>query len=533
MINILIVDDEPFIRQGLKILINWEQYGYKIVGEAANGLEAIKELEKNEIDLIVADIKMPEMNGIELIEYVRENISDKIKFIVLSGYYEFEYAKKAIKYGVTDYILKPIQKDELIKTLLSFKEEYNKQKSQKNMEKMKDKAVFDKYLREIIYGKIDDSILQYVNKYQSFSEHLRYIIIEISYSSDNYNNISDAEKRRGYEEFYNNMITWLGENYYNVISDVDNYKDCYDIGFIYDKRLRQEQGLSEREYISKLQKDMKQIQKYDFYIYIGQKVNNIKELSVSYKTATVAKLFSDFSNGNTISYYDEITRKEECSYNLEKQYIDELINEIEENNEEEIIQCVNKIYNSFKEFNVDLEIINININYLLCNLINIAKELDSEANQEEVMKYISSISFEQIVSRGSVNHLKNFSLEFAQYLNQLRQHSSQGILSQVDKEISEHYMEKLSLKYLSEKYYINSAYLGQIFKKQYNVSFKDHLNAYRIEKASELLKRSDDKIYKIAEKVGYSNTDYFINKFMQLKQKTPMQYRKQFFAKQM
>ena len=70
MIKILIVDDEPFIRQGLKILINWEQYGYEIIGEAANGLEAIKQLEEKEIDLVIADIKMPEMNGIELIEYV-------------------------------------------------------------------------------------------------------------------------------------------------------------------------------------------------------------------------------------------------------------------------------------------------------------------------------------------------------------------------------------------------------------------------------------------------------------------------------
>jgi len=199
------------------------------------------------------------------------------------------------------------------------------------------------------------------------------------------------------------------------------------------------------------------------------------------------------------------------------------------NNEEEILKCVNKIYNSFKEFKIDLEIIKININYLLCNLINSAKELDSKVNQEEVMQYISSISFEQVVSRGSEKHLQSFSIEFSRYLNQLRQNSFQGILSHIDKEIVEHYMDKLSLKFLSEKYYINSAYLGQIFKKQYKVSFKDYLNSYRIEKAAELLKRSNDKVYNIAEKVGYNNTDYFINKFVQVKEKTPMQYRKQFF----
>ena len=95
---------------------------------------------------------------------------------------------------------------------------------------------------------------------------------------------------------------------------------------------------------------MKQIQKYDFYIYIGQKVNSIEELALSYKSATVAKLFSDFSNENNIAYYDEMTEKKEISYNIEKQYMDDLIHEIEENNEEEIIKCVDKIYTSFKEY---------------------------------------------------------------------------------------------------------------------------------------------------------------------------------------
>ena len=529
MIKILIVDDEPFIRQGLKILINWEEYGYEIAGEAANGIEAIKELEKKEIDLIIADIKMPEMNGIELIEYVHENILTEVKFIMLSGYYEFEYAKKAIKYNVTDYILKPIQKDELIKVLKSFKEEYIKQENKYTIQKVKDKVVYDRYLNEIIYGKYDSTSLEYVKKCLDFSGGLRYIIIEINYYSDENINISEDERRSGQEVFYQSMVGWLGKNYYNVIVDVSNYKDCYDIGFIYDKKLAEEQGMSEKDYISKFQLNMKQIQKYDFYIYIGEKVNSIEKLALSYKSATVAKLFSEFSNGNNIAYYDEMTEKEEISYKIEKQYMDNLIHEIEENNEEEIKKCVDKIYASFKEYKINLEIIKININYLLCNLINSAKELDSEADQEQVMQYISSVSFEQMVSRGSAKHLQSFSLEFSRYLNQLRQNTFQGILSHIDKEISEHYMGRLSLKYLSEKYYINSAYLGQVFKKQYNVSFKDYLNAYRIEKAADLLKQSDDKIYNIAEKVGYNNTDYFINKFVQLKGKTPLQYRKQFF----
>lgn len=532
MIKVLIVDDEPFIRQGLRILIDWKQYGYEIIGEAKNGIEAITEIDKNKVDLIITDIKMPEMNGIELIGYVRDNISTKIKFIVLSGYYEFEYAKKAIKYNVTDYILKPIQKDELVKVISSFKEEHFKQENHDTIQKMKDKVVYDTYLNEIISGKCNKVNLEYIEGCQSFSGELRYIIIKISCHRDNCGDISEDEVIEVQQRVYQKIIKWLGENYYNVIIDSSKYGDSYDIGFIYDKNLLKAQGISEKEYIIGLQKMIKQDEKYNFYMYIGQKVSSIKELSISYKGAAKARLFSNCSNENSIVYYDEIAEKKEINYNIEKQYIDNLIQAIEENSEEQIIERVDKLFNSFKEQNIDLEIIKINMNYLLFNIINIAKDLESEVNHEEVMQYISSISSEQIIGvRGEEHeeHLKKFSLECSKYLSQLRQNSAQGILNKIDKEISEHYMDKISLKSLSEKYYINSAYLGQIFKKHYNVSFNNYLNDYRIEKAAELLKRSDEKIYKIAEQVGFSNTDYFINKFVKLKQKTPLQYRKQFF----
>ncbi|HPU64022.1 MAG TPA: AraC family transcriptional regulator, partial [Mobilitalea sp.] len=117
------------------------------------------------------------------------------------------------------------------------------------------------------------------------------------------------------------------------------------------------------------------------------------------------------------------------------------------------------------------------------------------------------------------------------YLNSLRKNVFGGILADIEREITENYMHNISLKSLSEKYYINRAYLGQIFKKQFGVSFKDYLNNYRIEKACEILLRTDDKIYEIAEAVGFNNTDYFISKFVQIKGTTPLQYRKQFLNK--
>lgn len=522
MIKILLVDDEPFIRQGVQMLIDWKEYGYEIVAEASNGVEAIKQLEKNEIDLIITDIKMPEMNGLEFIEYTQMNISKKYKFIVLSGFYEFEYAKKAIKYNVTDYILKPIVVDELIKVLISFKEELIKEKINHNKQKLRDKTVYDRKLNSIILGKYDQSELDYVKKYLNFNDSLRYIIIEINYDLDTY--ISDEYKRKTQRELYQNMMNILQDYYYHVIFDVSSDKNCYDVGFIYNRKFSEEKGVNEKEYIKMIREQLRQKINHEVYMYIGQKVKCVEDLSASYKSANIVKVFTEFSN---ITYYDDIIEINRISYGVEKTYIDELIKQIEENNKKEISKCVERLYNSFKKSAVDLDVIKMNINYLLCNLINIAKKLDSEADQKEVMKYITYGAFDKIVSRGSAEHLKEFSFEFADYLTELRENSASGVLNYINKEISQRYMEKLSLKSLSEKYYVNSAYLGQVFKKKYNISFTDYLNNFRIEKACQMLVLTDKKIYEISDAVGYSSTDYFINKFVQCKRMTPSQYRKQ------
>ena len=114
-----------------------------------------------------------------------------------------------------------------------------------------------------------------------------------------------------------------------------------------------------------------------------------------------------------------------------------------------------------------------------------------------------------------------------EYLAQLRKKVSRGILADIEKEVKENYAENLTLKDLSEKYYVNAAYLGQLFRKKYGVSFKDYLNNYRMEKAAQLLVRTDKKIYEVAEEVGYRDLDYFVNRFITAKGCTPAKFRKQ------
>ncbi|MCF0130007.1 MAG: helix-turn-helix domain-containing protein, partial [Pseudobutyrivibrio sp.] len=146
--------------------------------------------------------------------------------------------------------------------------------------------------------------------------------------------------------------------------------------------------------------------------------------------------------------------------------------------------------------------------------------------QEEVIKYITEHSISKTITRGSTQHMISFAQEFADYLASLKGQVSRGLISSIEKEIEEHYRDNITLKSLGDKYYINSSYLGQLFRKAHDMSFKDYLTKVRVEKAVNLLVSTSEKIERIAEEVGYSDSDYFIRKFIELKGCTPSKYRR-------
>ena len=524
----MIVDDEPFIRQGIQILIDWKKYGFEICGEASSGREAIELMQGMNVDLIITDIKMPEMNGIELIEYTWEHISEKIRFILLSGYYEFEYAKKAIKYDVADYILKPVQKEELVHALEDYKKQFKKWSEERKKLELSEKIVFDRYLSLLIAGNQDEESVFNVVKHLVDYTGVRYINVEYEQMENNFNKLSKDEKQKAQTLLYEALKDYLSEHWYHCYINPNSNEMKYSVGFIYVKKLADLEDISEKEYILKLYDAISSRLSEKIILHIGQKVDDINMISDSYKSATIGKRSKHFANINEITYCDEIeSSTKRNKYRMDKDIMDNLIRAIEEHDTEKMNRRLNAVYDYFKEIVADPEIIKINLDYLLFNLINLTKELKPEFDQEEVNKIISQSGYNDIAISGNVTYLKKFAEEFSTYLHQLRQYALGGVLTEIENEITEHYMNNLSLKLLSEKYYINSAYLGQIFKKQYGISFKDYLNNYRIDRAAELLIRSDVMVYEVANAVGFNSTDYFISKFVELKGSTPLQYRKQ------
>lgn len=526
MLKVLLVDDEPFIVQGLSLLFDWEEEGCEIVATAQNGIEALTYLKTNKVDLIIADIKMPEMTGLELLETIRrEQVSDAY-FVILSGYSEFAYAQQAIHYSCMDYVLKPVEKEvltEIIRKAANMSAtEIQQQEDKKKMER----AYLARNVISLLLGKYDDINLEYVFQHMYLSSGVRYIDIQLV-DALNPEEVEDMEMRSQQRKLYQSCREFLKEDEEHCILDVSSEENIYDVGLIYCDYMAAKNGCSEKEYLEKLLNYLSLALKSKIVMLVGKKVVDIASISKSYGTACMLNSLQAFHDRKSIYFYEEEIQVNSGGILLCKAELDNLISCIEQNDKVRIHEAVDKLYEELRKMGAMGETVNLNINYLLFQLIHVATKQDDCVNQEEILHLISESSFEEGLMRGSKVHLARFACEYAEYLAQLRKNVSRGVLALIEQEVKDHFADNLTLRDLGQKYYINNAYLGQVFRKKYNQSFKDYLNNYRIEQAAQLLIRTDDKIYKIAEDVGYKNTDYFINKFIAVKGCTPSKFRKQ------
>lgn len=398
MYQVLLVDDEPFVRQGLKVIIDWESYGFHVAAEAKNGLEAIELLRQNKFDLVFMDIRMPGMSGLEVCAKIRSSISKRLKIVLLSGFSEFTYAQEALKYNISNYLLKPLDPEELVKVLKETAQELDKQVKVEQARRDTASIVGAHYLLETLTGRKNEKVAKGLEKLFNGQSNFSYLYIEIDAQDETFKELKQEEQIENFWELYDYLSSALGKFKGNLLCNVDK-NQLFELGIILSDQLIQANLCEDQEsFLEKLKARTSLAFSYGLNWYVGCNVSAITEILNSYLAA-----------------------------------------------------------------------------------------LDKKANES---------------GEGDVE-----------------------LLSRIEEEIQQNYKDNLSLKELSDKYFINSAYLGQLFKKKYGIYFKDYLNCVRIEKAKELLLNSNEKVYKISELVGYNNVDYFINKFTKVVGTTPSKYR--------
>lgn len=526
MLRVLIVDDEPFIAQGLSKLIDWAGQGFEIVKIAENGQEALDYIREKKVDLILADIQMPVMTGLELLEIIRkENLSDA-SFVILSGYNDFSYAQRALRGSCMDYILKPVQKENLLELLKRVAREKEITEIEVEKKRRMQRMYLVKDLLALIRGRYEQSQLEYVKENLRLSGGMRYIHVSL----DNVTvleEFSDDEMKEKREKLLKNCGDYLGGDMDHCILDAPDYEEDYELGLLFCDYMAQERKTEVKDFLEQLQKAAGRGLAMPVVLLVGKPVEDISRISHSYSTACVLRPFQSFEVKKDIYYYEEEIQASESKIVLCKQNLDRLIQAVEQNDQIQIKKNVDELFAEMEKMGMSDAVISMNTNYLLFQMIHLAVEQDETVNQETVMHYLSENVCEAGMTRGGRIHLRRFACEFAEYLVQMRRNMSRGVLQEVEREVRENYAQNLTLRELSKKYYVNSSYLGQIFRKRYGQSFKDYLCNYRINEAAQQLLRTDKKISAIAEEVGYHDPDYFIQKFIEQKGCTPARYRRQ------
>ncbi len=516
MFKVLLVDDEPFIIQGLSMLIDWKKEGFDIVATASNGEEALEYIKSEAPDIVFADIKMPNMTGIELLKKVYEEKISSAKFVILTGFDDFDYARSALKYKALDYLLKPIGKEELLNVLKKASAELNVGMKAKENEVVRQREEYSRRVISVLRGKADSETVAFVKNYLGDIKGVRYISFELDENSEKNALLSDEEKRLSLKALYTRLVSLVGADF-RVIYDVSLRGKNYDVGVILSDDLLK--GESENDYIESLKEKLTDSFDFDISVLVGSKVSSIEKLSDSCMGVLVANFVTGFQSNKGNGKW-EVKEK-----SVDKAFIDELLHFVYTNDTEAIKENAKKLVSLFKAS--DSRIVGMVINYMMFELSHMVVKTDESIDQTEAIEYISKNAFEGADIGNNDESISLLLTDFAEYIYQLRTNQSGGVIKQVEEDIRVNYKDNITLKELGKKYFINSAYLGQLFKNKYGISFKDYLHKIRIEKAEELLINTDLKTYEVAEAVGYKDVDYFINRFIEDKGCTPAKFRKQ------
>ena len=288
MLKILLVDDEHFILQGLMVLIDWEAEGYEIAAIASNGKEALDYLREHTVDLVIADIMMPEMTGLELLENIQKEHVSEASFVIMSGYGDFAFAQQAIRFGCIDYLLKPVKKEELISIL----GKYSHMSEKAKMEQKFESAYLARSIISLLVGRYDDADLSYVKQHVKLSGWLRYIEIEIGNLEDE--DVEESELRLLQHRLHQTCIQILKEDGNHCVLDVSLDRISCSVGFIYCDYMAEKSDCTEEQYLEHFNKNLTILLKQEIQMLVGKKVEDITVISQSYGAACMLKTSEAF-----------------------------------------------------------------------------------------------------------------------------------------------------------------------------------------------------------------------------------------------
>lgn len=531
MLKIFLVEDEFVVRQGIKNKIDWEANGYEFCGEASDGELAFPMIQKLKPDIVITDIRMPFMDGLELSRLIKKELPF-IEIIILSGHEEFEYAKEAIKIGVAEYLLKPINGEELLKEVNAL--------AVKIEERRRDRFIREKYEKEMQenFFKERKDLFQYLvtgtKSMPDLLEMSRRLNIDLSAMWYNIVLLKVQSMNHAYDEFSNSVV--------EIEQKMQKYDEKLGI-LVFDRNLegkallfradsREELESRQNKYIEIIANICKDYEYVKYFGGIGMPVNRLRELPISFEKASHAFAHrylvevsmivnSSDMKQNIYSNEEEFDINEVNPKQLDRGKIKEFLKTGDRE------ECIYFVEEFFKDLGTNAMKSSMFRQYIIMDAyfcvieflegLQITKNeitpLDITSgvlqNEEAAMSYIVKIIAKTLELRD-----KSASNRYGDIVDE--------VMDYIDKNYAE---EELSLNMLASHVNFSPNHLSMVFSQQTGQTLIKYITDYRMNKAKELLRCTNKKSSIISMEVGYKDPHYFSYLFKKTQGMTPTQYR--------
>ena len=535
-IKVFLVEDEMVIRRGIKNSIDWEKEGYIFCGEASDGELAYPMIIKEKPDILITDIRMPFMDGLELCKLVKKELPN-IKILILSGYDEFDYAKEAIRLGVTEYLLKPISSGKLLEALNGVSESIRREKEDKDlvrkyMEEMRENTEHEKqkFFEQMIAGNLSMAdALETGKKYEMKLSAGMYNLLLFRFT------LGEENRKSG---------ELLGEAEYAIEKLTERLEYVFEFqrgveGWAFLLMADNEEQMSER--VKELSKDLEEIMKnYSTIAYfggIGQPVARLRELEESFREAerALAARFTmelnriisveDIRMAQNVDTLDDIEITSFGEIEKTRTMLEKFLNN---GAEDEIDEFVDVYINELPEENLKSVLMR---QYIIMDayivMMSFCEKIEGiegemQAQSEELKNSMKTIQ--------TLEEIKNYIRMLLKKIIGVRDTISgrrySDIIEIAKDQIRKTYMsDEISLNTIAAEVGMSPSYFSSIFSKEMGKTFVEYLTEIRMDRAKELLMCSSMKTSEIGYEVGYKDPHYFSYIFKKTQNCTPKEFR--------
>ncbi|WP_312640441.1 response regulator [Hydrogenoanaerobacterium sp.] len=532
MYRILLVDDEPIVRLKVKSLLEWEEYGYEIVGEAGDGNDALKLLKSGCYDIILTDINMPKMSGIEFIKAAK-GINCAIPVLVLSAYNEYIFVRDAFKLGAVDYILKNEMTGEgILELLRRCVEQQQGKQLEEDRRNISNKVKKTRLLEQLLGGEPIETLEQQIQNYDINLSKKNLVVVSIII--DNYKLMEEK-----YDEV---ILTNLKTSVFHMLEQkmrefklgevigLSNRLYIYTMSFENDSSL-----LTIQQKIHTVLSSIAYSFKEFFNLSVTCGVSGIKDgyesiPALYVQAVSAAELRMVYGTGKIITQREVqvVTPKQ---LHLNEELLHSLIGLLENGNRKQVDDKLYEFCDSVKALCIvdsnDACALYLEVVYITVNRLNAHGIKISDLFQEHINFY------EKITRLETIDDMNNWFYNLIQYIyNEIQERNSSKNfkLQNAISYIKQHYTENISLRVVSDYCEMSETYLSRIFTVNTGESFINFVTRLRIQKAKELMTGSNFSISEIAEQVGYESQEHFSRMFKKYTGKSPTSYRNSFIS---